>query len=64
MKRTVQDWFKLLRENNDDQIARRVLDDLIAYQHYPNDRHLREDELLVATLITAIRLDQMAKENS
>jgi hypothetical protein len=56
--RSVQDWFLLITEHNDLRVIRQLFTDLDSDEFKldgPRHQHL-------LNLITAIRLDQMAKE--
>ena len=56
-ERSVKDWFVLLQEKDDIQIAKQVLVELPQWPKQERVLHL-------LSLLTAVRLDQMAKENS
>jgi hypothetical protein len=57
--RSVQDWFKFIQENDDDNIVR----ELLLLFATPEEQR-KKDHQQVLNLITALRLDQMARENS
>ena len=59
--RSVQDWFQIIqREKHDSKLAEQLLLNLMGYHPgYWNP----EDQQQLVTLFTALRLDQMAKEN-
>ena len=57
MKRTVTDWFQIIQRDHDDmKLAKEIFASLSGQD--------REDLAQLISVITAIRLDQMAKENS
>ncbi len=56
--RSVQEWFQIIQTMDDRKLAEELLGNLQSYQGlYGKDREQ------VLALFTAIRLDQMAKEN-
>jgi hypothetical protein len=59
MPRSVQDWFLLITESDDAKLAKQAIAELDDHWLPALPRQLH-----VLNLLTAIRLDQMAKEGS
>jgi hypothetical protein len=58
--RSVQDWFVMITESEDIDVIRQAIRELTSPDWPPIDGP-REEHLL--SLLTAVRLDQMAREN-
>jgi hypothetical protein len=60
--RDVKEWFQMIQTMDDKKLAQHLLGDLRAYRNH--SQWEGQDIEQVLAIFTAIRLDQMTKENS